>query len=191
MRISGESSSAQHMWQERGAKKEKKTGFGRRPNLCLRRLWRSQPRRAAGRVAVEQISSNLSALVQGLRWEGCSPVPPPPTYPFPLEPPPPPPPPACPRLEASMPARHTGGGGWSCRMACAAQQAAALPRRKSLNGEELARDWSAPLGVSSQSVSQHVILAKNKKTRKNSETMQRMSETVNLFEGHRHVCLVK
>lgn len=119
MRISGESSSAQHMWQERGAKKEKKkTGFGRRPNLCLRRLWRSQPRRAAGRVAEEQISSNLSALVQGLRWDGCSPVPPPPTYPFPLEPPPPPPPPACPRLEASMPARHTGGGGWSCRMVC-------------------------------------------------------------------------
>lgn len=57
-------------------KKKKKTGFGRRPNLCLRRLWRSQPRRAAGRVAVEQISSNLNALVQGLRWEGCSPVPP-------------------------------------------------------------------------------------------------------------------
>lgn len=155
------------MWQERGAKKEKKkTGFGRRPNLCLRRLWRSQPRRAAGRVAEEQISSNLSALVQGLRWDGCSPVPPHLPTPSPsnlhhhhllL-----PVPALRPQCQQDTRAEAAGAVGWCV----AAQQAAALPRRKSLNGEELARDWSAPLGVSSQSVSQHVILAKNKKNKK-------------------------
>lgn len=67
-------------------------------------------------------------------------------------------------------------------MVCAAQQAAALPRRTGLNGEELARDWSAPPGVSSQSLSQHVILAKNKKKEKrNFEAMQRMSANVNVM----------
>lgn len=89
-----------------------------------------------------------------------------------------------------MPARHTGGGGWSCRMVCAAQQAAALPRRKSLNGEELARDWSAPPGVSSQSVSQHVILA-NKKKKKTLKQCNVCQKLFNLLEGHQRVCLVK
>lgn len=59
---------------EKQKKKKKKTGFGRRPNLCLRRLWQSRLRQAVGRVIVEQISTNLSALVQGLQWEGSSPV---------------------------------------------------------------------------------------------------------------------
>lgn len=76
--------------------------FGRRPNLCHHRLWQSQPLRAVERVTTEQISSNLSELVQRLQWEGCSLVRP---TPSPFEPPPPPPP-VCPRLEASMPARH-------------------------------------------------------------------------------------
>lgn len=112
------------------------------PKSLPRRLWRSQPQRAAGRVTAEQISSNLSALVQRLQWEGYSPVPPLPSpsnlhhrrhhllLPVPALRPP------C--------QRDTSGGGWSCRMVCGAQQAAALPRRKSLSEEELARDWSAP-----------------------------------------------
>lgn len=59
--------------------------------------------------------------------------------------------------------RDTNRGGWSCRMVCGAQRAPALPRRKSPSVDELARDWSAPPGVSSQSESQHVVLPKRNK----------------------------
>lgn len=65
-------SRARHMWREQGARTKR---LGHHPNLCLLPSVRAQPWKAGGHNIVEQISSNLSVLVWGLQWEGCSPVP--------------------------------------------------------------------------------------------------------------------
>lgn len=68
-------SPARHMWHERGARRKK--AWPPPKSLPLPSV-RARPQKAGGHTAVEQISSNLSVLVRGLRWEGCSPAPSPP-----------------------------------------------------------------------------------------------------------------
>lgn len=138
-------SPARHMWHERGARCKKAWPP---PKSLPQPSVRARPQKAGGHAAVEQISSNLSVLVRGLQWEGCSPAPSPPV----------------PHVGPVYPCQHTarrmacrrgwghGGGGagavgisalpWTTHVC--SQQAIALPGRKYLSGEELARDRSAP-----------------------------------------------
>lgn len=139
-------SPARHMWHERGARRKK--AWPAPKSLPLPSV-RARPQKAGGHTAVEQISSNLSVLVRGLRrgrLHSCA---------FP----------ACPTRRPSLPlpTHHTtdgmsagmrawglGGAGavgisalpWSAHVC--SQRAIALPERMYLSGEELARDRSAP-----------------------------------------------
>lgn len=103
-------SPARHMWHERGARRKK--AWPPPKSLPLPSV-RPRPRKAGGHAAAEQIPSNLSVLVLGLRWEGCSPAPSPPV----------------PHVGPLYPCQHTArrtacrrgwgrgglGGCWSCR----------------------------------------------------------------------------
>ncbi|CAB1416728.1 unnamed protein product [Pleuronectes platessa] len=104
---------------------------------------RAQAWKAGGHNIVEQISSNLSVLVRGLRREDCSPVPSPPVprispvYPSQCQH-------TARRMKCRRGVRAAGISAFTQTAHVCSQQARALPWRKELSGEELAQGWPDP-----------------------------------------------